>query len=314
MMSRLGKKVRVATLGLSLAAVLSLASPAGGALTSANRDDGSHSYLALGDSVAFGYITQDGFDYRNAANFIGYPQYVGDALGLRTVNAACPGEATSGFISATGSDNGCRPYKSVFPLHVSYSGTQLGFALAYLKGHRNTRLVTVALGANDVFLLEERCKGQIPCILKGLPATLAAVRANLGTILRDIRATRFHGVLMLVDYYSVDYTNGLQTLGTEEFNAAETAEVKVYGAVVAHVFQAFQRAADRRAGGVTCQAALLNPNPANPGLCDVHPSQSGQQLIADTVEGTYLAACDRDDGSGGPADASAGQEGCDSSD
>ena len=42
-------------------------------------------YLALGDSVAFGFITQAGFEYLNADNFIGYPAYVGAALNMKTV-------------------------------------------------------------------------------------------------------------------------------------------------------------------------------------------------------------------------------------
>ena len=35
---------------------------------------------------------------------------------MTPTNAACPGETTAGFTSATGADNGCRPYKANFPL------------------------------------------------------------------------------------------------------------------------------------------------------------------------------------------------------
>lgn len=41
---------------------------------------------------------------------------------------------------------------------------------------------------------------------------------------------------------------------------------------------------------MTCRAGLLNASPQNQFLCDVHPSQSGQQLLSDTVEATYQAA------------------------
>jgi hypothetical protein len=37
--------------------------------------DGHRPYLALGDSVVFGYITQAGFEYGNPDNFVGYPDY-----------------------------------------------------------------------------------------------------------------------------------------------------------------------------------------------------------------------------------------------
>src|SRR5258708_4220893 len=84
------------------------------------------SYLALGDSVPFGFNPLA--DARNASNFVGYPEIVAKQLSLEDVNAACSGEATGGFLSLTGTDNLCRPYRSAFPLHVSYSGPQMEFA------------------------------------------------------------------------------------------------------------------------------------------------------------------------------------------
>jgi hypothetical protein len=35
---------------------------------------------------------------------------------------------------------------------------------------------------------------------------------------------------------------------------------------------------------------LLNASTQNQFTCDIHPSQAGQKLIAQTVEQTYLAA------------------------
>ena len=43
-------------------------------------------------------------------------------------------------------------------------------------------------------------------------------------------------------------------------------------------------------GQEPAKAGLLNASPQNQFLCDVHPSQSGQQLLAHTVENTYAAA------------------------
>ena len=134
---RRGKHLFVATLA-ALAAVVALL-----VIGTASQADPGHPYLALGDSVSFGYITQAGFEYRNPDNFIGFPAYVGLTLGMTPTNAACPGETTAGFTSATGADNGCRPYKANFPLHTSYTGTQLDFATAFLRAHRNTKLVTI---------------------------------------------------------------------------------------------------------------------------------------------------------------------------
>ncbi|HXC79795.1 MAG TPA: GDSL-type esterase/lipase family protein [Candidatus Acidoferrum sp.] len=270
--------------GLSTLALL----VSGSAPAAANDD---HSYLALGDSVVFGYITQAGYEYTNPHNFVGYPDYVSQALRFSTTNASCPGEATGGFISVTGADNGCRPYKANFPLHVSYSGTQLDFATAFLKTHQDTRLVSIGLGANDAFLLESACAGVPACIANGLPQVLATISANMRTILDAIRATHFHGVLMIVNYYSLDYSDTAGTGLTELLNGAITAPAAADQAVVADVFDAFKTAANTTfAGGNTCKAGLLNASPQNQLLCDVHPSQSGQQLIAHTVENTYAAA------------------------
>ena len=57
-------------------------------------------YLALGDSVVFGFINNAGFEYVNPANFIGFPDYAGRALKLTDFNAACPGETSGSFLSA----------------------------------------------------------------------------------------------------------------------------------------------------------------------------------------------------------------------
>src|SRR5215470_9155782 len=164
MMSVLTVVVAVVTIGTSVAAW-------------ADDDRDSHRpYLALGDSVVFGYITQAGFEYGNPDNFVGYPDYAARSLRLTATNASCPGEATSGFLSATGADNGCRAFRQLAPLHVSYGSTQLVFAEGFLGDHRNTKLVTVGLGANDVFLLQRSCANAPnpqQCFAAGLPALLA---------------------------------------------------------------------------------------------------------------------------------------------
>jgi lysophospholipase L1-like esterase len=257
----------------------------------ASQADPGHPYLALGDSVSFGYITQAGFEYRNPDNFIGFPTYVGQALGMTPTNAACPGEATAGFISPTGADNGCRPFREHFPLHTSYSGTQLSFATAFLNSHPNTKLVTIQLGANDAFLLQEQCKNDSACIAAGLPAVLSSISTNMDEIFRTLTAAHFNGRLIVVNYYSLNYADAAGTGVTRLLNQAITSHAKVDGAIVADAFSAFQQAAaPAPVNGNTCAAGLLNASPANPFTCDVHPSQSGQQLLAQAVEDAYDSA------------------------
>lgn len=249
--------------------------------------------LALGDSVAFGYITEDGYAYVNPDNFIGYPEHLSHLLHMDVVNAACPGEATGGFISPKGADNGCVPYKANFPLHVPYLGapTQLAFATTLLhREHREVRLVTLQLGANDGFLLEASCNNDPTCIGAGVPALLAKVATNLGTIIADLRASGYAGPVILVNYYSTDYSDPNATALVSALNGAIAQAAAASGSPVADLFTAFKNAA-APAGGKTCVAGLLNVDPANSALpgatCDVHPSQSGQRLIARTVAARF---------------------------
>jgi len=251
--------------------------------------DPGHPYLALGDSVSFGYITQAGFEYRNPDNFIGFPVYVGQSLGMTPTNASCPGETTAGFTSATGADNGCRPFKANFPLHTNYTGTQIDFATAFLNAHPNTKLVTIQLGANDAFLLESQCHNDPTCIAAGLPALRGTISANMDGIFRALSAAHFNGRLIVVNYYSLDYGDAAGTALTQLLNQAIASHAQADGGIVADAFSAFQQAA-ASAGGHTCAAGLLNASPQNQLVCDVHPSQSGQQLLAQAVVNAYDSA------------------------
>lgn len=278
----------VAAAGIVSTAALLLS--AGAAPVAANQGHGSHGYLALGDSVSFGYITQAGYEYGNPANFVGFPTYVGQDLELNTVNAACPGQTTSSFISLVGPDNGCNAFRAAhFPLHTPYTGTQQAFATGFLAANPGTRLVTIQLGANDAFLLQKACSDAPACIAAGLPTLLATVGGNLGAILHSLQATHFKGMVVVLNYYSLDYSDSSQTGLVTLLNQAIGGAAQANGAVVADEFTAFKNAA-AAAGGHTCNAGLLNALPQNELTCDVHPSQSGAQLLAHTVEQAYEQA------------------------
>ncbi len=284
-LSRLGARVRALAVAAVLAGAASVASVA---IPSADAAIG-HAELTLGDSVPFGFITQAGFEYGNPHNFVGYSDYTAQALRLAPANAACPGETTAHFLSLSGADNGCGTFRAHAPLHVSYSGTQMDFATAFLRAHRTTRLVTVQLGANDLFLLQHACNNDPTCIGNGLPAVLGSIGSNMNAILGGLRATGYRGVIEVVNYYSLDYTDPFQTGVSQLLDQVLAGAAAAHGAVVANVFSAFATAAGA-AGGHTCMAGLLNASPANQFTCDVHPSQSGHQLMAQTVESTFFAA------------------------
>jgi len=240
-------------------------------------------YLALGDSITFGFIANAGYAYLDARNFIGFANYISQALPLTDVNASCPGETTGSFLSVAAPDNGCRFYRSLFPLHVTYSSTQADFAITFLKSHPEVKLVTIGLGANDVLLLEAQCANDPSCIASQLPQVLAGVKTNLATIVGDLRATSYKGTIVVMNYYSLDDTNPNVTAIFQELNQAIAAAATEADVPVADLFSAFQNAAVR-ADGHICHASLLNSLPQNQFVCDIHPSQSGQALIAYTIE------------------------------
>jgi lysophospholipase L1-like esterase len=250
--------------------------------------------LVLGDSVPFAYIASAGFEYLNPENFVGFANDLHHALGIEVVDAACPGETSGSFLSSTAPDNGCRAYRSAYPLHVAYGATQLAFATNYLKHNRNVRAVTITLGANDGFLLEDSCAANAnptACIEAGLPTLLESIVTNLSTILADLRGTGYGGAIILTNYYSVDYSDAAGTGLTQLLNTAIATPAHAYGAVVADLFTAFEKVAANPAfGGKTCNAGLLNASVTNQYLCDVHPSQSGHRLITETLIRTYASS------------------------
>ncbi|OXM67713.1 SGNH/GDSL hydrolase family protein [Amycolatopsis vastitatis] len=240
-------------------------------------------YLALGDSVAFGYrpgaVTPPA-DYLNPANFRGYAEKYASLRGLRLANASCPGETTASMLTPGAQSNGCENslgspagYRTSFPLHVSYPGTQVEYAVRYLRTHPDTRLVTLTIGANDLFLCQDTTPDQCT---SSFPAALDQVSRNLAAILGAVRA-HYRGDLALVSYYSLDYRDPVQVARVKAIDAALAQVTRRYHGFVADGFTAF-RWASLRAGGDPCAAGLLIPLPG--GGCDVHPTAAGHWALA----------------------------------
>jgi lysophospholipase L1-like esterase len=273
-------RIRVFAL-LSVVAVLLI-----GAVPASAHEGEGHTYLALGDSVAFG--TNPLLDARNANNFTGYPTIAGEQLELNVVNPACPGEATGSFISLTGLDNVCRPYRAAFPLHVSYKGTQLAFAVNYLRHHRNTRLVSLGLDANDFFRLSSGKPGSpwppSTCFVPDLVQYFATCAVqNLTTILSAIRGTHYHGPIVIVLYYALNYGDPTSVFVSHDLlNKAMITAATPFGVRFADGFNAFKEVAEPF-GGDSCKAGLLIVVNTAPLTCDVHPTPAGRDLLARAV-------------------------------
>jgi lysophospholipase L1-like esterase len=153
------------------------------ALASTARAEGpTQTYLALGDSLAFGYSQQlfnENFPTESPTAFEhGYTNdYLGNKVkeGLQLTNKGCPGETTDSLIGngplagALGipGESTCAYHKAGFPLHSEYGGTksQLESALETIaldaaSGTPVTKL-SLDIGANDIFRSERACKAEI---------------------------------------------------------------------------------------------------------------------------------------------------------
>src|SRR5947209_7323133 len=154
-------------------AIAAVAIAVGALAVPASASDGSRHgtryYLALGDSLAFGYQPTRVFDQ-------GYVQQLSATLQARQPNLVldnlgCPGE-TSGSMRR----GGICPYPG--------GASQLDTALAFLRAHRGAvRLVTIDIGGNDV----DRCFSfsgiDEACFRQGL----FTIAVNLFAIVAELR-------------------------------------------------------------------------------------------------------------------------------
>jgi lysophospholipase L1-like esterase len=240
-------------------------------------------YLALGDSLAFGYSPL--LDPSDDDNFVAYPDIVSAALRLDVTNAACPGETSSHLVNLAGTDNGCGFWRANFPLHTGYSTTQLAFVDAFLQTHPKTLLVSLDIGANDAQALVNACGGltEVGCIQAGLPGMLATLSANLDTIYGHIRdVDDYHHKLVAVTTYSTNYGDALTTGVVALFDQVVAERTLAWGGIVADGFGAFA-AASAANGGDACAAGLLIQVAAAPLTCDSHPSPAGRDLLAEAI-------------------------------
>jgi len=285
-----------AALGLALASGPALAKkpakkPATTKITPKTPVTPGSGYLALGDSVTFGYEEQQVVptpNYADASSLVGYPELLGSELHLTVANAACAGETSSSLIDPTAQSNGCEnapgggpAYRTMFPLHVKYSGSQLDYAVSYLKTHKNVRLVSLMIGANDFFVCQETTADHCASLPEEA-AVGATVAKNVKTILSAIRnKAHYGGQIAIVNYYSLNYSIPADVSQSELLNTTQDAAAKPFHVVVADGLGEFQ-AGTAHSGGNTCTAGLLTQ--LSTGGCGIHPSYAGQSLLAQALE------------------------------
>jgi lysophospholipase L1-like esterase len=278
---------------LALAAALLVAATIAAATASAdpvNGSDANGTYLALGDSVAFGYVPGDAVPapkYLDAHSFVGYPEFLAQQLNERVSNASCPGETTASMLVAGAQSNGCENslgspvgYSTLYPLHVQYQGTQMQYALQYLAAHKHTQLITIDIGANDAFLCQETTGDQ--CASPGeFFGVLNEIATNLGAIYHELRVdAAYTGTIVTLSYYSLNYADPTQLALAQFLNLALSGVTTANGGLVADGFGAFAGPSAAH-NGSPCAAGLLIRLPD--GTCNIHPSAAGHRLLAAAI-------------------------------
>jgi lysophospholipase L1-like esterase len=251
-------------------------------------------YLALGDSVTFGYEEAQVVpapNYADASSFVAYPQLLGQELHLTVVNAACPGETSASLVDATAQSNGCENtptkgnvgYRTMFPLHASYSGSQLAFAVSYLKKHTSVRLVSLMIGANDFFVCQETTADKCASLTEQA-GVISAVENNVKTILSSIRnKAHYKGQIAILNYYALNYADAAAAAQSGLLNQSVDGAAHPFHVEIADGFGELEAAA-AHSGGNSCTAGLLTQLTGATTPCGIHPSYAGSSLLAQAVE------------------------------
>jgi lysophospholipase L1-like esterase len=261
---------------ITIVALISSASPASGKATPIFNPPKSY-YLALGDSVAFGYqrskviqgLPPSGFD-------TGYVDVFAQQLrlirpDLTVVNYGCPGESTVTFVEVD-----CIWTALGNPLHDEFSGKQLDAALAFLAQHPGqVSPITVTLWGNDVGAFVRSCEDDLDCIFEGAPAAIAAIASNLGAILGRLRAAAPSAEIIVTGAWN--HRIGFFDLSDpliKALNEAMADATASTGARFANPFPVFNPQGDLSLETATICALLL--------VCtegDIHPSDAATRRL-----------------------------------
>ena len=260
-------RVRLFALVSALALFVLAAVPASASTPQPKFNPPKSFYLALGDSLAFGYQ-----QYKFDANFpIENPSafatgYVDDFAtklkginpAIQTINFACPDESTVTFRSGQ-----CRYTAFGFSLHNGYSGSQLDAALGFLHAHPGeVSPITIDLGVNDVNICTDTT-----CAL----AQIQVVAVNMGIILSALRDAAPGAEIIVMQYYN-PFGDPTTNFVVQALNAALESDATAIRGRLADAFTPFN---------VAPVAPLCDLTLICTALHDTHASDAGYVVIAE---------------------------------
>jgi lysophospholipase L1-like esterase len=123
------------------------------------------------------------------------------APNIQVVNYGCPGESTVTFTRG-----GCPASADGFKLHDPFRGSQLEAARSFLRSHAGqVSPITLTLWGNDWLpLLLDKCKGNVACVRRHGPDTIASFGARLTSILHRLRAAAPSAEIIVTGAWNID--------------------------------------------------------------------------------------------------------------
>lgn len=275
-----------------------------------------NTYLALGDSLAYGYHAaqfKSELEKGSVEPFTfdeGYVDDFGAALKLanpklQIINDGCPGETSETFINGSGLAGFCAggPTGTPFPyafLHHPYTphASQLADALAILKENSNVSPITLDIGANDVLqFLASKCgfPSTFTCSPAEVEAEFAHIAGNVYSILAQLHAAAPNAQIVLIGLYN-PYPTVLPAPGGDKTTAALNSALQNVAAAVPDTSFANPEPEFNPSiltGGpetadlpTICSFTAMCPggtfNPTSPNA-DIHPTTLGYGVMATTV-------------------------------
>lgn len=232
-----------------------------------------HSYLALGNSLAFGY--QPNFNFTDGFADQLYQDLRKADVG-ELVNYGCVQESTTTMI-----EGNC---PGRFAHHGSYTGSQLNAAEAYLRRNLGkVSPVTLEIGANDVIsdwnastcTAGPSADDDLARMDRNLTETILP---RLTSAMTDAKGNRT-GVLVMLNYYN-PFAQVCPDSGKflKKLNAHLAQDAAKFRVPVVDIYTAF--GGDERMAENVCVYTWM----CDPQFRDIHPKTAGYAVIAQAIE------------------------------
>lgn len=239
-------------------------------------------YLALGDSITYGYqASKHEAGLPPSAFNTGYVDVFAARLreirpDITVVNYGCPGESTRSFLKGP-----CLWTEFGERLHDSFTGSQLDAALSFLRSHPGeVSPITLTLWGNNVREFVGVCQGDPTCLQSGAVKFIDDVSKDLAKILKALRKEAPDADIIITGSWdsfidALVFADPLFQL----LNASMAAVAAEHGVRFADPFRVFNPQGDPQREIDTLCALLLLCTPER----DSHPSDLGYQVLGDLV-------------------------------